>query len=873
MKKALKIAGIVLLIVILALVSIPLFFKDAVKRKIIATINENVDATVSFEDAGISLFRNFPQATIDIDKLVIINKAPFEGDTLVSLGEVQLKMSVKELFKGDNEPMNVESFTTRNGIVNIVFNKDGIGNFDIALKDKKDDDKPGESDPLSLKIKEYKIENYQFRYFDEQSKMRIKLDSLYHSGSGDFTADKLDLVTKTAARASFDMDKSNFLNKLPISLDATIGIDTKNQTYTFKDNKALINKLPLEFSGMIKILEEGQSYDVAFKTPSSDFKNFLGVIPSSYTGNLDGVKTTGDFTVSGFAKGNYTETTIPKFNIAIASNNASFQYPDLPKSVRNIVIDTKIVNETGTLNDTYVNLDKLSFAIDQDVFNAKAKITNVVENALVDAELRGTLNLANLSRAYPIKLDKPLSGILKADVHSRFDMKSVEESAYERIYNQGDIDLSGFRYTDDNGKSLTINRAIVQFNPSRVNLQQLSAATGKSDLNASGVLENFYGFVFKDQNLKGNFTLKSNQLAVSDFMTEPSKETAAQKPSEAVEIPAFLDCRLDVTANTVLYDNLVLKNVSGTVIVKDQKATLQNVKTNIFGGAIGLNGNVTTKGKIPSFDMDLSLSAVDISQTFTQLDMMKNIAPIAGAVHGKLNSTIKVSGNLDPREMTPDLKTINGSLNSQLLSTTINPSNSKLVSALDNQLSFIDLNQINLNDLKAALTFENGKVNLKPVNLKYKDIALQFNGSHGFDQSMAYNVKFDVPAKYLGTQVNSLLTKLTPADAAKIESVPISANLTGNFSNPKISTDMKQAVTNLTTQLVNAQKDKLINQGTSALGNILNNVTKKDTTKPAQTQTQGTGTTKENVTKAAQGVLNNIFNKPKKEEKPAEEKK
>src|SRR5690606_15576488 len=189
-----------------------------------------------------------------------------------------------------------------------------------------------------------------FRYSDEQSKMRIKLDSLYHSGSGDFTADKLDLVTKTAARASFDMDKSNFLNKLPISLDATIGIDTKNQTYTFKDNKALINKLPLEFSGMIKILEEGQSYDVAFKTPSSDFKNFLGVIPSSYAGNLDGVKTTGDFTVSGFAKGNYTETTIPKFNIAIASNNASFQYPDLPKSVRNIVIDTKIVNETGTLN-------------------------------------------------------------------------------------------------------------------------------------------------------------------------------------------------------------------------------------------------------------------------------------------------------------------------------------------------------------------------------------------------------------------------------------------------------------------------------------------------------------------------------------------
>lgn len=864
MKKVLKITGIVLLVLIAALLCIPIFFKDTIKRKIEAAINENVDATVSFQDASLSLFRNFPQATVNVDKLLIINKAPFAGDTLVSLGEVNLKMSVKELFKDEKEPMNIEAIYTKNGVVNILFNKDGISNLDIALKDddKKEDD--GKSEPLALKIKEYKIENYRLQYYDEKSKMRLKLDSLYHSGSGDFTESKLDLVTKTATRVSLTMDKSNYMNKVPLTLDATLGIDTEAQTYTFKDNKALINKLPLEFNGVIKMLEEGQQYDLTFKTPSSDFKNFLGVIPASYAGNIADVKTTGNFTVSGFAKGVYTDTTVPKFNIAIASNNASFQYPDLPKSVKNIVIDTKIVNETGVLNDTYINLDKLSFAIDQDVFDARAKITNVVENANVDAALKGTLNLANVTKAYPVKLDKPLTGILKADVKTRFDMASVETSAYERIYNEGNIDLSGFKYTDEKGKALNINRAIVQFNPSRVNLQQLTATTGKTDLSVNGVLENFYGFVFKDQSLKGNFTLHSNQLAVSDFMTEPTKEEAAKekKSTQAMEIPAFLDCSLSATANTVLYDNLVLKNVSGKVIIKDQKATLQNVKTNIFGGLIGVDGYVETKGKVPTFNIDLNLNAVDISQTFTQLDMMKNIAPIAGAVNGKLNSTIKVSGNLDAKEMTPDLKSIQGSLTSQLLSTTINPSNSNLVSALDNKLGFIDLSKINLNDLRAALTFDNGKVNLKPVTLKYQDIALEFSGAHGFDQSLAYNLKFDVPAKYLGTEVNNLLAKLTPADQAKIKSIPIAATLGGNFKNPKIQTDLKQATTNLVTQLVKIQKDRLVNQGSSALQDILTGNTKKDTAKPAST-TQGT--TKENVTKAATNVLNNILNKKKKE--------
>lgn len=856
-KKILKITGITILLLAVALFAIPYFFQDAIKAKIAATINENVDATVSFADADLSLFKSFPRANVTIDKLLIINKAPFAGDTLISFGQVNMEMSIRELFKGKAEPMNVEAISSKDGLINILFNKDGLGNFDIALKNaKKKDD--GKSDPLSLKIKEYKIENFKFHYFDEKSKLRMAIDSLNHSGTGDFTASKLDLVTTSTAKISFDMDKVNYMKKVPLTLNATLGIDTDKQQYTFKQNKAIINQMPLEFDGFIKILESGQQYDLTFKTPSSDFKNFLGLIPSAYSGSLANVKTSGNFTVSGFAKGIYSDTTVPKFNIAIASNDASFQYPDLPKSVQHIVIDTKIINETGILNDTYINLDKLSFAIDQDVFNAKANIRNVAENPLVNAELKGTVNLANLSKAYPIKLKKPLSGILKADVATKFDMQSVEKSQYQNISNSGNINLTGFKYTDDKGKALNINTAIVQFNPSHINLEKLNATTGKSDLNVVGTLDNFYGFLFKNQVLKGNFTMSSNQLSVSDFMTADTDTKNQAKSKDALKIPAFLDCRISAVANTVLYDNLVMKNVSGKVIIKDEKVTLENIKSSIFGGLIGMNGNVSTKGKVPTFDMNLNLNAVDIAQTFTQLDMMKNIAPIAGVVNGKLNSNMKVSGNLNSTEMTPDLKTITGNMTGQLLSTTVNPNTSTLLTSLDNSLNFIDLTKINLNDLKAALTFDNGKVHLKPLDIKYKDIKAQINGAHGFDQSMDYKLKFDVPAKYLGTEVNSLLTKLSPAQANKIENVPIMASVTGNFKNPKITTDVKQAVSNLTTQLINQQKDQLMHQGATALGNILGGNKPKDSTKAA--------TPKEDIKTQAGNLLNGLFNKKKKEE-------
>ena len=863
-KKILKIVGIVLLLLVISAFAIPYFFKDQIKAKILSSINEKVDAKVAFADADLSLFRNFPNASVSIEKLSIINKAPFEGDTLVSFEELNLKMSIKELFNDENEPMSIDGISSKNGLINIIFNKDGIGNYDIAIKDKnKADD--GKSKPLSLKIKEYSVENFKFKFTDEKSKIKMLIDSINHQGTGDFASSKLDLDTKTTAKVSLDLDKVNYMNHVAISLDAILGIDLDKSKYTFKENKVKINELPLEFDGFIQLVDAGQQYDLKFKTPTSSFKNFLGLIPAKYSSNIKDVKTSGDFTVVGFAKGLYSDTSVPKFNIGIASNNASFQYPNLPKSVQKIVIDTKIINETGVMNDTYVNLDKLSFQIDQDVFNAKANIKNISENAQVKAALKGTINLGNLTKAYPVKLDKPLTGILKADVTTEFDMQSVEKSDYAQIKNAGTIDLTGFNYTDENGKTMKISRALMEFNPSRVNLQQFNATTGRSDLAVNGVLENFYGFAFKNQELKGTFNLSCNQLAVNDFVSTNDASKKNVKAAEPMKIPAFLNCTLNAKANTVLYDNLTLKDVGAKIIIKDQKVTIQNGKTNIFGGSIAFNGDVSTKEKTSKFNMNLGLNGVDISQTFTQLDMLKKIAPIAGVINGKLNSNIKLSGNLKDKEMTPDLNSISGDLLGQLLSTTVNSSNSELLSKLDDKLGFIDMKKLNLNDLKAALTFKDGKVNVKPFDIKYQDIKATIGGSHGFDQLMNYSVKMDVPAKYLGTEINNLIGKLTPADAKKFETIPINALLTGNFSKPNVTTDVKQATTTLVTNLVKQQKDKLIQQGTSALGNIIRNNTKtKDTSKTATPST-----TKSPQTQATD-LINGLFNKKKKEEpKPA----
>lgn len=822
MKKFLKWTAIVLGIIIVALAAAPFLFKDKIQQMVIRAINNNLEATVDFDKIDLSLFRSFPMANVSIQKLSVINKAPFEGDTLVYSDRIDLKMSVKELFKSADETIEVEYFSIKDTQVNLIFNPDGLGNFDIAIKSDEDkEEDTSEDSGFSMKLQGYEVENLKFTYLDQASNMKMVLDKINHKGTGDFTNSVVDLDTYTSAVASFDMDDTNYLNNVNLILDADLSLDLENSKYTFKENMARINKLPLEFDGFLQLKEEGQEYDLTFNTPTTSFSNFLGLIPSAYSGELENITTTGDFSVKGFVKGILSETTIPQFDIAMASDNASFKYPDLPKTVQNIIIDAKVRNETGLTKDIYVDLDQLSFKIDQDVFNAKAKLRNVTENMLVDANLNGTINLANLSQAYPIQLEKDLKGVLRADVGLSLDMLSIEQEQYENVKAQGTLNLTGFEYDGEElAKPLEISEADLKFNPSHVALNKLDAKTGKSDIQATGTLDNFYGFMFKDQTLKANFNLTSNHLEVADLMTTSTTETSSEEttaaPSEDFKIPSFLDCIISAKASTVVYDNLTLKNVSGKLAIKDETVALQNVVTSIFGGNIGLEGTVSTKGIKPLFDMNLNLNALDISSAFTQLEMLEKIAPIAGVISGKINSTIKLNGKLDAKELTPDLATLTGDLIGQFLETKVNADKSKLLSSLDSHLNFIDFEKLNIDKLKTHLTFENGKVNIQPIDLSYDDINIELGGTHGFDQSMNYGVTFDVPAKYLGKEVTGLLANLS-GNEANTMTVPIKANITGDFSNPKIQTDMKQVVTNLTNQIVEKQKTELVNKGKDAL--------------------------------------------------------
>lgn len=829
LKKILKRVTSLLLIIVVLLISIPYVFKDKIVSVVTNTVNENINATVTFKEADLSLFKKFPLVSLTLNELTVTNKGLFVGDTLFNSEALSLSMKITELFKKSDVPIIVQSIAVANGNINLFLNEEGKGNFDI-VKETKDSNNSSSENSISLNIETYELTNINFKFHDSKTNTRVNIENIKHTGKGNLTKDIFNLDTKTTAFLSFDADKTNYLDHVEISLNALLGIDLKKNTYSFKENTGYINQLPLEFDGFVQLVNDHQFFDLHFKTPTSSFKNAFALLPKQYAGDLKRIETQGNFEVNGIVNGILSDKSIPTFDIQISSKNALFKYADFPKSVKKINIDSKIVNKTGNIKDTYIAVNKLNFKIDEDIFSANGSIRNITTNPNINLAAKGTINLNNIGKVYPTPLKEELTGVLKTDITTDFDFNAVKKGNYQNIKNAGEITIHDFKYTSKEvAHPFFISKAAILFNSNSIKLNKFEAKTGTSDLSITGDLENFYGFIFKEEVLKGNFILNANNLKVADFVNQDKSSDSTE--GSRLKIPPFLEVKFIANAKKVVYDDIHLSNVFGTVFIQDETVILKNLKSDVFGGNIAFNGNVSTKEATSKFKMDLDLKKIDIDASFGSLEMLKSIAPIGKTIEGKMNSTLTVSGALN-EDMTPNLKSISGNLLGQLLNTKIKASNSKMLTTLSDKVPFLNVNKLNLHEATGLFSFENGQVNVKPIQLNYEDIGMQISGKHSFDQTMDYDVIFDVPVKYLGTDVTNLIAKLSSNDAASVKSIPVKGTLTGRFGNPNFSSNMKDATATLIKDLVKKQKNSLVNKEKNKLKKLIGiDTKKKDTVK------------------------------------------
>lgn len=865
-KKLLKIVVGIGIFLLLLVIGIPLFLEAKIGPILRSNVNRSITGEFDFRDADLSLIRNFPNARVSLQDIVLTTAAPFEGDTLFKAREAYLVMGIGELFKGAGEPIGIRELSVSGADLRLRLDAEERPNYLIAAEDPAGAGADGASEGFTFDLQGYRIADSRVSYRDESSGISFLLEDIRHTGSGDLSLSESRLETLTDARISLGLDSVQYLDRHSLHLDAVIGIDLETDTYTFLENEGQINQMPLVFEGTVQLVEDGQEIDLNFRTPSSDFKNFLALIPEAYSQSLDAVSTSGQFTLEGAIKGRSDDTRIPNLDIRMEAVDAAFRYPDLPKGIDDINFSARLLNTNGVAEDTYLEIPAAGFRIDQDVFNMNGTIRSLTGNPEVEAALKGTVNLASLDQAYPVDQAPGLSGVLRADVQTAFDMASVENKRYENTRTSGTLQLSNLNFRADNfAEPVKIREARLRFNPAEARLENLAGTLGQSDFALSGAVRDYLGYLLADGTLQGQFSLASNQLLVADFMSpegpgqdvsEPGPDTGedgqATGAGQAFQIPAGLDISIRGQAASVVYDGLPLRNVSGNLQIRDQELQLRDVRSDALDGKLSLNGTVATGEGLPRFAMDLGIDGFRIRETLESVELLRTLAPIASIVEGKLNSRVQLGGLLND-DFSPDLMSLAGNVVAEVLATDITGTRAKVLEALDARMDFFNMEDLDLKGLKTALNFENGLVTVKPFSFAYRDMEVSVAGSHSFDQQLNYTATLQVPAKYLGSEVNRLVTELQEP-GLKEATVPVVATIGGSYTNPSVQTDLKQAVASLTARLVEAQKQKLVASGKDKAKDLIGNILKGS---GDSTKTTKTDSTRNNIGNVLKDVVTN----------------
>jgi hypothetical protein len=502
---------------------------------------------------------------------------------------------------------------------------------------------------------------------------------------------------------------------------------------------------------------------------------------------MEGLTLKGLYNLDLKAKGIYSEAQkrLPAINAVMSLANGYVKSKDFPAPIEQLNFNATVNDATGQMADAKITIPAFRMVLEGEPLSATAYIENL-DDYHWDAKVKGGLNLTKITKIYPLE-DMTVTGHLVMDIDTKGKMSDVEAERYESLTTSGTMQVEDLTYTSpDLPQGMRITRANMNFTPKQINISSFDGFLGKSDVSVSGSVSNYMAYLFREnQTLRGDMAFNSRKFDVNEWMVEdPNAPKTADAPLTVVEIPKTIDFTLVSTIDKVLYDNMTLDDMKGTVVVRDGAVRMDQVAFNSLGGSFVTNGTYDSKNTAkPLFDFDLKMTNVSVQEAYKTFNTVKALMPMAQYLQGNVSTDFKIGGLL-AQDMMPVYSSLTGGGVIKILQAVLK--DAPVLAAVERVTRLNDLSPAQLRDIIMKAEVKDGRIAFQPFDVKIANYAMNIGGSNGLDGSLDYKVKLDIPAGAVGAQVNNALAQLTGKQTANAETITLNLNVGGTHKQPKV---------------------------------------------------------------------------------------
>ena len=563
-----------------------------------------------------------------------------------------------------------------------------------------------------------------------------------------------DLVTSSGrmtAKGSLQINDAVVRNVqvgYPITADFDLTQDLNGDVIQVKTGDVRLGSTPLSVNGTLNTGTTPGTADLNLSTKDAPIEDAARLAAALGVAFSTDAKITGKLTANVHAQGPINNLAL---NGTINGRNLEVTGKDIPQVVKVPALDLKLTPQD-------IRSDPFTATCGTTVLNGQMAIAQyTTPSPIVEATIK-TVNakldeLLSIAKAYGVDAVKGMSGsgAITLDLHATGPIKNTDAMTFSGTGAMQNATLK----TPELTQPLNVRNVSLQFTQNSVNLTNINASLGSSNVSGSMAVASF-------QAPRLTFALAADKLSVMELqkLVAAGKPVPAKKaeawwslvPSaEAAPAPApsFLDRATGsgtIAVGTLVYDRTTLSDVHSNVNLNHGVVTLNPLTGQVFGGHISGAIVADLRHETSSFAVNAKVNGADANQLLSAVGNMKD------TLYGTLNA------NLNQTFSTPASGDVTQTLNGPFSFTLVNGKLTKL--DLVNELSKIgkfggggakgytsissmsgtfDVRNgvANTNDLKGALDVGNMAAT-GTINLVNEGLAMHLTAvlSKGFSQSV-----------------------------------------------------------------------------------------------------------------------------------------
>ncbi|MBO6517469.1 MAG: hypothetical protein JJ975_13060 [Bacteroidia bacterium] len=814
MKKLRKLVTILVVVFVLLIgvaIALPILYKKKLVQYVKAELNESLNARIQFaEDVDFNVFAKFPKVSVGLDSLTIIGIESFAGDTLFASTEVNATIQLMELIR--NQRVVIDFMEAIDPTVNLIAKGDE-NNWDITLPDSSSEG----SVAFSSGFEKIHLAHGNFSYTDSTEDIYLQFRDITGNFSGKLTHQDFDLKSMLDCKdAWLKFDNIPYINHIPLTVDAITHINLENDVYEFRENSIWIGNLLLTADGGMRFTkDEAIDFDLKYASKNANLDELLSLIPAYYKEELSGMESTGTASVSGSVKGLLNEVRYPGYDLNILLNNGTIKHHSFLNDFKNVNFHLDVSNADGRDNSLIINLKRLALVHGSEPVEANLFLKSIYSDPFAKGNVRGKIDLADVSKLMDIEGVTRLTGQVLCDLGFEGHYSSIENEEYDQFKSSGSIEATSIDYVSNDLPPVHLDKGEIDFTSTHVSVPIVSAVVGKSDFLMNGNFDNFFGYLFKHEDLTGKLTVSSGLFDTNEFMGEEESTTSDSNAVISIAIPGNLNLDVVYDFENLVYGDYQFEHLIGESRISDNTLNINQLTTRFLGGLVSFKGLFrASKNEAPFTDISMTVQDLPIEKVFST-PVLQKLAPVAEYAKGVFSSTFHFKSNLS-NDLTPQLSdiTIEGVMN--IFNCDIK--GLKSFNELAQKLSYDAYAEpVTVRDLLLSFSVKDGKINVEPFDLPIGETSLNLGGYSTLERALHFDGLLTIPKQLYLRNASSLNTyipsqQLNQIDSIDFKNLELAVNIGGHFKDPKVNLAYKTMTSSIKDRVKSRAKQELDKQ-------------------------------------------------------------